>query len=148
MAGYLLKQSKSKFLTAQIRKAEQQIVLRQQGVGVRAATLIRKIHQEITAPSTLMLAGGFGFIIGELTKRQTTNNRDTANKQRTTGTSPLSTALNLMTSIHTLYTALPIAWMIKSLHLQGASGSQACERHAQSVPSASGIAGNHRRSRR
>jgi len=73
----------------------------QQGVGVRAATLIKKIHQEITAPSTLLLAGGIGFIIGELTKPQTTNIRDTANKQSATETSPLRTALNLITSVHT-----------------------------------------------
>ena len=95
---YLSSVSKSTSLTTQIRDAEQQIVIRQRGVGVRAATLIKKIHQEITAPSTLLLTVGIGFIIGELTKRQTTNNRGNANKQRTTETSPLRTALNLMIS--------------------------------------------------
>ena len=145
---YLSSVSKSKSLTAQIREAEQQIVIRQQGVGVRSATLVKKIHQQMTAPSTLLLAVGIGFIIGELTKRQTPNNLGTADKQRATETSPLRTALNLMTSVHTLYTALPIAWMIKSFHLQGTSGSQACEQQAQPEPTAPGVAGNRRRSRR
>ena len=145
---YLSSVSKSRSLTAQIRAAEQQIVIRQQGVGVRTATLIKKIHQEITAPSTLLLAGGIGFIIGELTRRQTTNIRDTANKQNTTETSPLRTALNLLTSVHTLYTALPIAWMIKSFKKPRGSSRQVPERQSQPVSAASGAVSNRRRSRR
>ncbi len=134
--------SKSRSLTAQIREAEQQIVIRQQGVGVRTATLVKKIHQEITAPSTLLLAGGIGFIIGELTKRQTTYNRDSANKQRTTGTLPLRTALNLLSSIHTLDTALPIAWMIKFFYQPRASERPAPKQQSQPVSAASGPADN------
>lgn len=128
---YVSSVSKSRSLAAQIRAAEQQIVIRQQGVGVRTATLIKKIHQEITAPSTLLLAGGIGFIIGELTKRPTTNIRDTANKQNTTETSPLRTALNLLTSMHTLYTALPIAWMLKSFQKPRGSSRQVPERRSK-----------------
>ena len=145
---YVSSVSKSRSLTAQIRAAEQQIVIRQQGVGVRTATLIKKIHQEITAPSTLLLAGGIGFIIGELTRHQTTNIRDTANKQNTTETSPLRTALNLLTSMHTLYTALPIAWMLKSFQKPRGSSRQVPERRSQPVPAASGAVSNRRRSRR
>jgi hypothetical protein len=143
MKAYILNRSKPRSLTVQIRDAERQVLKRQEVVGVRTTTLIRKMHQQMTAPSTLLLAGGIGFIIGELTKRQTTNNRGTANKQRTTETSPLRTALNLMASVHTLYTALPIAWMIKSFH-QPATSGQAPER--QFHPAASGAAGNRRRS--
>ena len=84
----LFQASKSKSLTAQIREAERQILIRQQGVGLRTATLIRKIHQQMTAPSTLLLAGGIGFIIGELTKRQTTQIPCTADKQNTTELTP------------------------------------------------------------
>jgi hypothetical protein len=91
----------------------------------------------------LLLAGGIGFIIGELTKRQTTNNRDTTNKQLTAETTPLRTALNLFTSVHTLYTALPIAWIIKSFHQPGSSGRQATERQSRPV-----AAGNRSRSSR
>ena len=145
---YLSSVSKSRSLTAQIREAEQKIVIRQQGVGVCTATLIKKIHQEITAPSTLLLAGGIGFIIGELTKRQTSKNRGAAGKQRTTGTSPLRTALNLMTTVHTLYTALPIAWKIKFFHQYGSSSRQASKLQSQPESAASGAAGKRRRSNR
>ena len=145
---YVSSVSKSRSLTAQIRAAEQQIVIRQQGVGVRTATLIKKIHQEITAPSTLLLAGGIGFIIGELTRRQTTNIRDTANKQNTTETSPLRTALNLITSVHTLYMALPIAWKVKFFGKPGTSSRQVSQQQSQPVSAASDSADNRRRSRR
>lgn len=145
---YVSSVSKSRSLTAQIRAAEQQIVIRQQGVGVRTATLIKKIHQEITAPSTLLLAGGIGFIIGELTRHQTTNIRDTANQQNTTETSPLRTALNLITSVHTLYMALPIAWKVKFFGKPGTSSRQVSQQQAQPVSAASDSADNRRRSRR
>jgi hypothetical protein len=73
----------------------------------------------MTAPATLLLAGGIGFIFGELTQRHTTQSLGAAGKKlRTTEMTPLRTALSLMTSIHTLYRALPLAWMMKSLHQQ------------------------------
>jgi hypothetical protein len=142
---YLSRVSKSTSLAAQIRAAEQQILIRQQGVGVRTATLIKKIHQEITAPSTLLLAGGIGFIIGELTKRQTTNIHETGNKQSATETSPLRTALNLITSVHTLYMALPITWKVKFFGKPGTSCHQVPQRQAQPVSAASDSADNRRR---
>jgi hypothetical protein len=139
--NYFSSVSKSMALTSQIRDAEQQIVIRQQGVGVLASTLNKKIQQEITAPSTLLLAGGIGFIIGELTKRQTSYNRDSANKQRTTVTSPLMIALNLLSSAHTLYTALPIAWKIKFFGKPGTSSRQVPQQQGQPVSAASDSAG-------
>lgn len=129
--AYLSSVSKSRPLTAQIRDAEQQILTRQRGVGIRTDTLIKKIHQQMAAPSTLLLTVGIGFIIGELTKRQTSNNRSTADKQRTIGTSPLKTALNLLISVHTLYTALPIAWIMKSFRQPESSVRQTTERQAR-----------------
>lgn len=114
--AFLLKRNKPKSLRAQIRAAEREILNRQQKVGVRTATLVRNIHQQVTAPATLLLAGGIGFILGELTHRQTTQSRGAAGKLRITETTPLRTALNLMTSIHTLYTALPLAWLIKTFY--------------------------------
>jgi len=102
-------------LNAQIRDAERQLLNRRQTVGVGATTLIKDIHQQMTAPATLLLASGIGFIIGELTKCQTQKLPDTDKKKPAREeTSPLRIALNLLTSIHTLYTALPLAWMIKS----------------------------------
>ncbi|MDD5323114.1 MAG: hypothetical protein PHD43_21375 [Methylococcales bacterium] len=143
MKAYTLNRSKSKSLTAQIRDTERQLLKRQEVVGDRAATLSRKIHQQLTAPSTLMMTVGIGFIIGELTKHQTTNNRGIANKQRTAESTPLRTALNLLTSVHTLYTALPIAWIMKSFYQPGPSDRQATEQQARPV-----AAGNCGRSSR
>ncbi|MGZ8223300.1 MAG: hypothetical protein ACXWT0_16795, partial [Methylobacter sp.] len=87
MAAYL----RPKSLTAQIRDAERQVLNRQRGIGVRTATLVRKTHQQMTAPESLLLAGGIGFIIGELTKRQTLKVRSTADKPRAAETTPLRT---------------------------------------------------------
>ena len=148
MKAYFPNVSKPKSLSAQIKDAECQVLKRQQEVGVRTSTLIQKIHQQMTAPATLLLAGGIGFIIGELTKRQTPNSRGSADKPRTTKTSPLTTALNLITSARTLYMALPIAWMMKSFNQPSASGRQTPKRQSKTVPAASCAAGNRRRPRR
>ena len=128
--------SKSPSLAAQIRDAEQKVLLRHRGVGVRATALIKKIHQEMTAPSTLLLAGGIGFIIGELTKRQTTISPDAANKHSTVQVSPLKTALNLITLMHSLYIALPVSWKSRLFHQISASDRQTSERQNQPTSAA------------
>jgi hypothetical protein len=144
-ACIILNRSKSKSLTDQIRYAERQILKRQQGVGVRTAILVRKIHQQMTAPATLLLAGGIGFIIGELTKRQRLNSRGNAVKTHAAETTtPFRSALNLMISLHTFYTALPLAWIIKSLHHPDILG-QAPKRQFRPVAAASGAADSRRR---
>ncbi len=148
MKAYFPNVSKPKSLSAQIRDAERQVLKRQQEVGVRTSTLIQKTHQQMTAPATLLLAGGIGFIIGELTKHRTSNSRGTTDKPRAAETSPLMTALNLITSVRTLYMALPIAWIMKSYNQPGAAGHQASKRQPQPVPPAFGAAGNRRRPRR
>ncbi len=123
MANYFPNRYGPKSLTAQIRVAERQVLNRKREVGVRTDTLISKIRQQIRAPATLLLAGGAGFIIGELTaKRLIPNIRGAADKPGVTETSPLKIALNLMASVHTLYTALPIAWMMKSFYQPAARG--------------------------
>ena len=119
--AYILNLSKPKSLTAQIRDAERQVLKRQQGVGVRADALARKIRQQMTAPATLLLAGGVGFIIGEITKRQALKYRGAANKPSTAGITPLRSTLNLVASLHTLYKALPLVWLMKFLRQPGAS---------------------------
>ncbi len=115
---YLLKRNKPRSLRTQIKAVERELLNRQQRTGVRTATLVRKIQQQMTAPATLLLAGGIGFILGEFTQRQTAKSRGAADKLRTSETTPLRTALNLITSIHALYTALPLAWMMRSFHQQ------------------------------
>ena len=109
---------KPKTLTVQIRDTERQLLSRQQEIDIRTAKLIRKIHRQLTTPTTLLLAGGIGFIIGELTKRHPPKSRSSALMPYTAGASPLRIALNLITSARTLYTALPIAWMMKSYYQQ------------------------------
>lgn len=138
--AYLLNRSNSKSLTAQIKDAERQVLDRQQKIGIRTTILIRKIHQQMTAPATLLLAGGIGSIIGELTKCRTSKVRGTINKADASETTPLKIALNLVTSARTLYTALPLAWMIKS-HFQPGAASQAPEyqSHPMATSNATGI---------
>ena len=147
---YFLSVSKSRILTAQIRDAEQQLLIRQRGVGVRTDTLIKKIHRQMTAPSTLLLTVGIGFILGELTKRkrQTTVNHDVAGKQSTTGTSPLRIALNLLSTVHTLYMALPTTWKVRIFHPSAKPGRQAPERQAKPLTAVSSAAKYSERSNR
>lgn len=130
MVSYLLNRSKANSLTTQIRVAEQQVLIRQRRVEMCTDTLVRNIHQQMTSPATLLLAGGTGFIIGELTKRQTPKLRSTADKPLGAETSPLKIALNLITSIQTLYTALPLVWMMKTFYQPGSS-NQTSERRFQ-----------------
>ena len=121
MATSLPNRSNPQSLTAQIRAAEQQVLHRQRAVGARAAALVRKLHQQMTAPATLLLAGGIGFIVGELTQHPSSAFPGTADKPRPAETTPWRTALNLLASAHTLYTALPLAWLMKSSRPPGAS---------------------------
>ena len=120
MAAHLRHRNKPTSLAARIREAERQVSDRRSGVGVRAATLVRKIHRQMTAPASLLLAGGIGFVIGELTTR-TPNVRGTAEPPGADQATPLRTVLNLFTSVRTLYAALPIAWMMKSYQKPDAS---------------------------
>ena len=116
MAACLPFQMNPRSLATQIREAERQVSNRQRGVSASGATLARQIHQQLTAPASLMLAGGIGFIVGELTKRHTGQGQSTANKARSSAATPLTTAINFITSAYTLYTAvLPLAWMVKPL---------------------------------
>ena len=135
--AYFASFSKSNSLTAKIRDTEQQLVIRQREVGIRTDALIKKIHREMTAPSTLLMTVGIGFILGELTRRRTSINHPVAGKQRTNGVSPLRTSLNLITSAHTLYMALPIAWKTRIFNPSAKQGRQAPERQAQPITSTS-----------
>jgi hypothetical protein len=109
MKVYIPIRSKPISLTAQIRDAEREILNHQQRVDALTATLIPKIHQQMTAPGTLLLAGGIGFILGEFTKRQTPKYGGADDKPRTAETTPWRTAMNLITTAKTLYSALPLA---------------------------------------
>jgi hypothetical protein len=119
-------------LTAQIEYAEQQVLLHQRGIVVRTAGLNRKINQQLTAPASLMLASGIGFILGEITKCQRPKLPKSGNNSAVAETSPLNTALKLLISAHSLYTALPLAWIIKSLQKSDAT-SQTPQRKSRPI---------------
>ncbi|MGZ8183022.1 MAG: hypothetical protein ACXWT1_13775 [Methylobacter sp.] len=136
MAAY-----RPKSLTAQINAAEQQVMNRQQKVGIRTTALVRNIHHQMTASATLLLSAGIGFIIGELTKQRPASKfRSTADKAHAAETTPLKIALNLMTSARTLYTALPLVWMMKS-YFQPDASSQApkYQFHPMAASDATGV---------
>ena len=135
IANYRVNRQKSRFLTTQIRDAERQIVIRQDRIGVCTTMLVEKLHQQMTAPTTLWLAGSFGFILGELTRRQSkkvSGTPGTTNKSRAVQTSPIITALKLLTSIQTIYTALPIAWMLRTFH-KSRTSPKSSKRQSQPV---------------
>lgn len=116
MAFHHFNRSKANSLASQIRDVERQVLNRKQRIARCTDALVQDIHQQMTAPTTLLLASGAGFMIGELTKCQPIKSSDTGdgNKSVRAEISPLRVALNLITSIQTLYTALPIVWMMKT----------------------------------
>lgn len=107
-------QHKSESLNAQIMDAERQVSNRRQTVEIRTARLINDIHDQMTAPASLVLAGGIGFIVGELSKcrapKLICNTAD--NPQVEADTTPLRAALSLAMTAHALYKALPISWLV------------------------------------
>ena len=125
-------------LATQIKDAEQQVLNRKRKISVGTAKLARKMRQQMVAPTTFLFATGVGFLLGEITKREPSKAQGTTDTPRTVEASPLRIALNLMTSIQTLYTALPLAWMIKTFNERGGSG-QASEHSAHQAMADSGI---------
>ena len=107
MAINFAKRNHFRSLASQINSTERAIKHRQHGVANRMITLSRTVHQALIAPGTVLLAGGVGFITGELTACPS-NKLSTQNSQ-----SPLSVALQLVISAHSLYAALPIPLIMK-----------------------------------
>ena len=97
-------------LSTQINKAKHQLQNQQNLVRVRGAALGQTLHQQITNPALLFLAGSIGFLMGELTQHQ-------AHQPRGAGSvnsvypffKTMLNIIKLMTSIHTLLTTLPSA---------------------------------------
>jgi hypothetical protein len=106
-----IKRFKSTSLNYQIKHTERQLQNRQQRVDTASQTLTNSIHRQMTAPASLWLAGGSGFIISELTNSQTAATSASASKDVET---PLMTLINF---ISLLRTALPLVWMFKSFYL-------------------------------
>ena len=112
---------KTKSLTAQIKDAERELLNHQQKFDVHTTMLVRTIYQQIN-PATPLLAAGIGFIFGELTRRHHAQPCSVPGKQRKTAGTLWKTALNLITSLHTLNTALPLTWIIKNIYQSNVSG--------------------------
>lgn len=114
MKVFFLTWRKSNSLSSQIGELERQVSAHRQAIPIHSDSLVRKIRLQMTAPGTLLLTSGIGFVFGELTQRQPPQSSDSADNSKAAKTSPLITALNLITTARTLYMALPIAWLLKS----------------------------------
>ncbi len=94
-------------LSTQINKAKHQLQNQQNLVRVRGAALGQTLHQQITNPALLFLAGSIGFITGEFAKHQAHQAR---NANYVDSVYPFfKTTLNiikLMTSMRALLTKL------------------------------------------
>ncbi|MFU8789220.1 MAG: hypothetical protein ACNA7G_09320 [Methylobacter sp.] len=97
-------------LNAQIKTTEQHIVQHQHALDSGAQALTSKIQQQIAKPANLLLAASLGFMVGELTRHRCR----TPEHPHAVETSPLKTALSLVSSARTLYAALPLLLMITS----------------------------------
>lgn len=109
MLDTILHGSELKSLAAEIKDAELQVLECQRMVIVRADTLMQKTQQQMTAPASLLLAGGIGFVIGELTKSKSFELHGTIEEPRVAETTDISQtlmrALNQLATINALYTS-------------------------------------------
>lgn len=102
-------------LTSQIVDTEQHLQTHQREASACTAVLTQKLRRQLADPGNLILAGGIGYILGELTKpRPKSRLTGTIDRSLNAETTPLKTMLGLAGSVQTLYAALPIAWMVKS----------------------------------
>lgn len=108
MLDTILHGSELKSLAAEIKDAELQVLERQLMVIIHADNLIQKTQQQMTAPASLLLAGGIGFVLGELTKNKSFEPHGTVEEPRaaetTDITKTLMSALNQLVTINALYT--------------------------------------------
>lgn len=105
-------------LKDEIKDTERHRLIHEWKLSAQADKLVQDIHQQITAPGTLLLACGIGFIIGELSKRRPAPKSDRTGGKK----SPFKAAISFITSAHTLYSALPLSWLIKSFYRPDSSG--------------------------
>jgi len=110
-----LKNSKS--LNAQIKDAEQQLLLRRQSISLGGDKLMNDIHRQMTAPASLILAGSIGFVSGELSRCPTAKLSNTSGEPLLLEAQDLKTALSLIISTYTLYNALPRDWLRRRFNL-------------------------------
>ncbi|CAE6512225.1 conserved hypothetical protein [Nitrosomonas nitrosa] len=109
MSDLALSRIKLKTLPVQIKEAELQILVHQRKVITCTNTLLENIQQQMTTPSSLLIASGIGFILSELTKiKPAESDRETQQPiavETTDIAGPLMSTLKLLTSINAIYTA-------------------------------------------
>lgn len=108
MSDTILSGNEPQSLAAQITDAESQVLKHQRMVAIRTDNLIQKTQQLMTAPASLLLAGGIGFVLGELTKSKSSKPHGANEESQATETkdiaSTLMSALNQLVTINALYT--------------------------------------------
>ena len=110
MPPYDTSENGFKSLSTQIREAEMQVLECQRSVRSCAGTLLHKTQQQMIAPSNLLLAGGIGFIIGELMKLKSSQRHSPADDSSASGSADITgmmmDALNTFNTIRSLYTTV------------------------------------------
>ena len=112
--SYRLRRRRIVTLTTQIAEVEQRVLNRKISVSLHSNLLVRKFYRQLTSPSAFLISSMIGFIFGELTKSS-----GSARTSKSAEFSPLTTAINLLISLRTLYMAMPIAWIMKMFKQRG-----------------------------
>lgn len=108
-------------LDTQIKETEQQLIGRQHCAHIHTDTLVKDLQKEMTSPTTLLLIGGLGFIIGELTKPAPKKVWQAATAADVTGepqasVTPLKMALDFKDLVLAIYKAVPLLWIMETFH--------------------------------
>jgi hypothetical protein len=113
-------ETRTRSMAYEIKKAERRIISRQARLEQRKNTLIRHLHRRLTTPTALVLAGGAGFIIGDLTApRPSRRPADSAKSKRAaSGESSLTKVLNWISWWNTLTTAWPLTALSHAFQAQ------------------------------
>src|SRR4030095_8591803 len=56
-------------LTVQVTQAERRLLYHRRMLGFRASRLSQNLRRQLASPTVLLLAGGLGFVTGQLKKR-------------------------------------------------------------------------------
>jgi len=115
-------------LNGQIRDAERRWARCRQGVDNSGSRLFKHLGRRITAPDSLLLAGGVGFLFGEFSKRQTVHACRQQDDSTIAETTAWSITLNFISVLDKLYTALPLILIVKSWMDQGMPNTESGQR--------------------
>ena len=98
----------SEALEGQIMRAELQFQHRRRRISTSAAKLEQSIRRQLTSPAALLLAGGLGFVVGDLvvcnatTLNRAADSRVPGNHFFARALSIIAVARSLRTAIHTM----------------------------------------------